>query len=252
MLSPLTASPGADTSMSSLEDFRVRISPRPASESVLLAHAQVSGQSLPAFLAKYDPATHSLRTPQISLFEGFPECLQTLPRWGWMHAGAVWGLTKSERPISGSGFGYWPTPRNNTGPSMDKKHLSLDGAVKMWPTIKASDWKNNPYQRKGKYQWDTLSGAVKKFPTPRANKWGVPDSHGNTEMFATPTASPGRSGKASPETLERNARPLNEQLGGLLNPMFAEWLLGWPIMWTVLEPLAMALFQQWQSQHGAS
>jgi hypothetical protein len=28
----------------------------------------------------------------------------------------------------------WPTPRNNRGPSKDKRHLSLDGAVRLWPT----------------------------------------------------------------------------------------------------------------------
>jgi hypothetical protein len=28
----------------------------------------------------------------------------------------------------------WPTPRCNTGPSKDKKHMSLDGSVTLWPT----------------------------------------------------------------------------------------------------------------------
>ena len=33
----------------------------------------------------------------------------------------------------------WPTPRNNTGPSLDAQHLSLDGAVKLWPTPVTND-----------------------------------------------------------------------------------------------------------------
>jgi hypothetical protein len=39
-------------------------------------------------------------------------------------------------------FVLWSTPRNNTGPSTDKKHISLDGAVKFWGTPTANDAKN--------------------------------------------------------------------------------------------------------------
>ena len=48
-------------------------------------------------------------------------------------------------------------------------------------------------------------------------------------LWATPSASDWRSGKASQETLERNSRPLNEQVtaqtGGQLNPTWVEWLM---------------------------
>lgn len=42
---------------------------------------------------------------------------------------------------------------------------------------------------------------------------------------------------------------------GKLNPEFAEWLLGWPINWTSIEPQdcgesAMGRFQQWWQWHG--
>lgn len=36
---------------------------------------------------------------------------------------------------------------------------------------------------------------------------------------------------------------------GRLNPEFVEWLMGWPIGWTAIEPLAMAKFHEWQRQH---
>lgn len=38
-------------------------------------------------------------------------------------------------------YNLWPTPRNNTGPSMDPKHLSLDGAVR-FPSPAARDWRS--------------------------------------------------------------------------------------------------------------
>lgn len=52
------------------------------------------------------------------------------------------------------------------------------------------------------------------------------------------------------------SRPLDEVVvqragGGHLNPDWVEWLMGWPIGWTDLEPLAMDKFRQWLEQHGA-
>jgi len=40
------------------------------------------------------------------------------------------------------------------------------------------------------------------------------------------------------------------QTGGLLNPNWVEWLMGWPVGWTDLKPLETDKFQQWQRLHG--
>ena len=39
------------------------------------------------------------------------------------------------------------------------------------------------------------------------------------------------------------------EIGKTKSPTFEEWMLGWPEMWTVLTPLGMGKFQQWQQQH---
>ena len=39
---------------------------------------------------------------------------------------------------------------------------------------------------------------------------------------------------------------------GRLNPQFIEWVMGWPIGWTDVAPLATAKFHEWQQQHGKS
>lgn len=36
---------------------------------------------------------------------------------------------------------------------------------------------------------------------------------------------------------------------GPMNPEWVEWLMGWPIGWTELKPLAMDKFLEWQLQH---
>ena len=61
-------------------------------------------------------------------------------------------------------------------------------------------------------------------------------------LWPTPTRRDWKSGKASPETHDRNARPLSEAVGrdtpGYLNPDWVEgYLMGWPIGWTSLEPI---------------
>jgi hypothetical protein len=43
---------------------------------------------------------------------------------------------------------------------------------------------------------------------------------------------------------------LSEQIGGLLNPRWVEWLMGWPIGWTCYVPLETDRFRQWRDSHG--
>ena len=38
--------------------------------------------------------------------------------------------------------------------------------------------------------------------------------------------------------------------GGKVNPEFSEWLMGWPIGWTGLDPLVTDRFRQWLHLHG--
>jgi hypothetical protein len=35
--------------------------------------------------------------------------------------------------------------------------------------------------------------------------------------------------------------------GGSLNPTWVEWLMGWPLQWTSLEPMPSALWVAWQT-----
>ena len=83
----------------------------------------------------------------------------------------------------------------------------MSKAMKLWPTPRATEWKANGYQQKGKYKWPTLTGAVRgiSFPTPTANRWDGLQSHGTNVV------------------------------SGQLNPTWVEWLQGFPLGWTEVE-----------------
>lgn len=80
---------------------------------------------------------------------------------------------------------------------------------------------------------DDLATAVARFPTPSANDWKGSHKPGQRRGQLTDPA--------------MGAIPA----GGTLSPMWVEWLMGWPIGWTDLQPLAMDKFRQWLEQHGA-
>jgi hypothetical protein len=136
-------------------------------------------------------------------------------------------------------FDLWPIPTvkgnyNRKGLS-SKSGDGLATAVLKWPTPTARDWKDGNYP----------SELMRKSPGLGAKvKW------------ATPNASDGRKWLA-----ERKAKGLQVRLntqvspegggGGVLNPTWVEWLMGWPLGWTALQPLAMDRFREWQQQHGS-
>jgi hypothetical protein len=78
-------------------------------------------------------------------------------------------------------------------------------------------------------------------------------------LLPTPTKGMGRHGwgfgknttgkRRYDETVINNAFSLS---GGFWTPLVAtvEWMQGWPIGWTALNPLEMDKFQQWQQSHG--
>lgn len=80
-------------------------------------------------------------------------------------------------------------------------------------------------------------------------------------LWPTPTATEVRQGyqnrtrgkkgnQISLSTAVINSLGGREATAGHLNPEWTEWLMGWPIGWTDLKPLAMDKFQAWQSKHG--
>ena len=81
-----------------------------------------------------------------------------------------------------------------------------------------------------------------------------------TRRWPTPVASMSKGSSPTALTRKSGADRSNDRLdhavmasdGGHLNPEWVEWLMGWPIGWTELKPLAMDKFHWWQRQHSSS
>jgi len=140
---------------------------------------------------------------------------------------------------------FWPTPRagKNTSESaevwMKRREAGkvatppLALAVKMFPTPTGSTGGANHGThtvRNGKHGIN-LAGAVKMLPTPMAN-----DAKNNN----------------NPSRMNRKTISLDAVAGGKLNPLWVEWLMGWPIGWTGLDALETDKFLSWRRSHGAS
>jgi hypothetical protein len=216
------------------EGFRARTSQQRGGGQELMAQEVACGSTWQGSWVKYDHDTSSWRTHQCSLLGGLDEFLETWPRWGSMLNGEcwelqTWALRTSEIESGlpdGKTFFHTPNCSGLDGGSNIRK--ALKKRQEKWPTPTVC----GNYNRKGASatSGDGLATAVLKCATPTARDW--------------------RSGKASQATHDKNSRPLSEQIGGSLNPTWVEWLMGWPLGWTDLKPLAMDKFRQWQQQHG--
>ena len=240
---PLTEDRGAELLMSYLGAFHAKTSALQDEATDLKESDQECGNTWRGWLAKYDPDSCSWRTAQCSLLEEEPESLQTLPRWGMTVDGVLLEQQTAVLRTNVTESGLWRTPQAQDGmrgvyktkeaidAHLNRGHqLGLANQVAhrhLWPTPTVC----GNYNRKGlsKTSGDGLATAVQRWPTPTAH-------------MAKETNAPS-------EAL-RNEPLLTSLVGGSLNPMWVEWLMGWPLGWTDLKPLGMDKFQQWQQLHG--
>ncbi len=129
----------------------------------------------------------------------------------------------------------------NSGRTLTGKVLETEGLgphTKLWPTPNAGDGTRGPRKPDGKRGLlltdCAAAGGRRKFPTPKGTASGPDYARTNRE-------------KSGGDDLATN---IARQTPGQLNPMWVEWLQGWPLGWTDCAPLEMDKFQQWLEQHG--
>lgn len=137
-------------------------------------------------------------------------------------------------------------------PKWERGTCERDGSA-LLPTLTASEGgynKGGAAGREGKER-PTITTMVQKGLLPTLtvkgnyNRAGLSARSGDglitaLQRMPTLTARDWKSGKASPETHAKNARPLSEVIGGLLSPTWCEWYMGFPLEWSdVSEPSAL-------------
>ena len=173
---------------------------------------------------------------------------ETWPRRGMMLDGTVYPVSMSERVTSDAESG---SSESNNGDESDQPGTCSDASAAMTsgvPNVIATTTSA------------IASGQIKTTST-NTEKYPVSFKRGH-RVWPTPTVNDSKN-TAGKEQFNRNSLPLNaavcvddggniipESLGKLMNPNFVEWLMGWPVDWTGLQPLATGKYQQWSQLHG--
>src|SRR3990170_3879094 len=202
----------------------VRQSPSQASGKELPMSDGFGRSSLGSF-AWYDPATCSLRTSQGCLAptteERWPKYSGTWPTSGTMRNGSCFERPTLGPVIEGPECSLWPTTNAHDGrrpgsdaTSTQNGNLKLD--AEQWQTPATDSFRSRGLDRKDEMGLDQQA---RFWATPRredgescGNHPGAQDSlTGQARMWPTATSRDWKSGESSVETLQRNARPLNEK-----------------------------------------
>ena len=197
-----------------------------------------SGPSSPELLAYYSPLTSSWKTYQHSPLGAYPLLLERLPRSGMTRNGKLYRLHRSVPRTLESDSSLLPTPTasrygTNQGGAAGrsgKVRYSLDAMARhdKWPTPQARDWK------------DAHAGSSVAQPhgnhSPSLPRAVAMEAMG---LWPTPTASdgtggPGSSGRQGGKNLRTAVQ--HRPTTGPLNPTWVEWLMGFPLGWTDLNP----------------
>jgi len=215
-------------SMFSVEDFPVSPTPLLADVPAPTTTAISGPSSLDSF-ASYSPDGSWRKTcqgySQVMLDGSLERFSETWPRAGMTRNGTAYQrvpLAPLTREIVS---GWWPTPQahdasNRKGQAKrvgdPARHggWNLEDWVAKWPTPCAVD---------GKYQ---ASGDLYARVNQVGRQRGV-----SLARFWTPDANCWKGGN--------RGNQINQQVSGQLNPTWVEWLMGYPLGWTVCEAWAM-------------
>lgn len=235
-----------------LEASRAKTSAPPARALGSLDHVPDSGEKCTESFARFNRRSSSWRIPRCSRRGDSTLYLGRWPRWGTMRNGECSERTTSARLTSAKEFGYLhtiPTPTvcnapNSGGNTRGPKSLKEVAATnwlpgKMWPTPTVQDSKNTRGASQLRRRSPPLNAMVRLYPTPRLT--GMCGGSGAAaqidQLFSTGTIT----------DVERTS--MRSGSGGALNPQWVAWLMGWPLGWSSLQPLAMDKFQQWRRLH---
>ena len=218
-----------------LADFHAKTSQLQGGGLALMESEVECGEKWRGSFVKWNQDSSLWRTHQCSLLGDLEEFSETWPRWGLMRNGECWEQTQLEHPIKESVYGFTvPTPvasDGTTGSLIGKNDNFYETKTGMPRKV----------NQNGKDGSVGLGRLVKMWPTPQAS------DNRNRGNMSNPSVQR-RVAIGKQISLSQSVHPTS----GQLNPMWTEWLMGWPIGWTDLKPLAMDKCHCVQLPHGES
>jgi hypothetical protein len=193
---------------------------------------------LKSYLAAFHARTYPSQVPVQELKASALECGSTWPELSvmfclteskWKTAHCLW---EEDLPWSSVTLPRWGMTRNGfvfQHPTAERPiSATVCGLLPTPNAMPATNDLNFCCSGDGREKPNKLGWAVAKalMPTPVADDTG----HRKTKYA-------------------QGGTPLSMVAGGQLNPEWVEWLMGWPLGWTDLKPLAMDRFREWQQQH---
>lgn len=211
MSARLTDDLGEDVLTWFREDSRARTYPQPGKVQESAVSGQDCGEKWRALSVKYDQDTSGWKTAHSLFPEDLDWSCLTLPKWGMMQDMELW-----ERI----------TP-------VDFTSETASGSEVSWPTPTASVGGPEPEGKTGR----KLSTQVAKYTFATPGTTGMSNGTGNcqkaNDLYQQGIIS------------EEERRSMRAGNGGQLNPDWVEWLMGWPIGWTKLEPMQEKDWRDW-------
>jgi len=221
----------------SVEDSHARTSAQLVVEQDSQESVAVSGSSSTGSSKKSSRKSRSSKTSQPFALEDWTKFSGASLRSGMMRNGTVYPLQPLAPITKGTASGSWPTPTRHNAKEMGypaeytRNTLGLGTVIlkpHLWPTPTTSSGGPNHQSAAVNERGHgiNLAGAVQKWPTPQAS------DHRDRGCMEDPS-------------IQRRIK-LGKQIGlstvvkehrecGTLNPTWVEWLMGFPIGWTVLE-----------------
>jgi hypothetical protein len=278
-----TVHPGVEEWISSLPRRRANHTVKPAN-CVGPMTIGTSSQIPSVWLAKYDQKLCMWRTCQVLMFDQRMDGQPTGQLWSenWPRSGTTVDGTLYQRRtlahrISENGGGLWPTPVADGDRTTNYKQGGTSlGFAAGWsiPTPTPSDnWTGNlesSQQSEGSMHSVTLPGFVARFPAPSA--WPTPtgDDANNVTRASGDFQSLSREAQLWPTpATSQNYKPVRplapseangthgtmlvgavgdrhpDHIGGKLSATWVEWLMGIPLGFSALEPLAEGAYEEW-------
>lgn len=196
-------------------DSPVKTYPRQGKVSGFLVTARGFGLRCSARLKSFGLALSSPKTPRFSALEDCRTSPKGLPAWGIASGGEFLELGTSVRRTGATECGLWPTPVARDDGKTPRAHMEMKARMKGGERYKPTSL---DVMLKGVY----------------LGAWPNPTKPGLDWKQIT---------RGGVKTRQKSPPP---------NPAWKEWLMGWPIGWTALEPLETDRFQQWLRLHGKS